>query len=275
MLRGGVDFADRAGGVDRQQRLRQRVEQLQRVERRVGGRRGRRHHAASVSGCDGEGERQQPQRFVGVVAGHQRPAQRAPARPPSRRRRQGACGRGASPARRPSAVSSQSRWASAAARFSPPTAQSAASPLASPRATRADQPRRADRGAADHHRLRARLGEHRPRVVEAAAVAVDHHRRLDRGDHLGDRAPIGPAVIKLAAGAAMDGDHRRPGGFGPTRQRRRVAFVVVPAEPHLDADRRRHGAGHRFDQPARLVEIAHQRAAGRACRRPGATDSPC
>ena len=77
MLGGGVDLADDARGVDRQQGLGQSVEKLQRVERaaRRPGALGR-HHAASVCGSRREGERQQAQRFVGVLARHQRAAQR-------------------------------------------------------------------------------------------------------------------------------------------------------------------------------------------------------
>ena len=52
-----------------------------------------------------------------------------------------------------------------------------------------------------------------------AAIAVDDDGRVDRGDHLADRAPVGAAGVALAARARVNRDHRRARLHGAARQR--------------------------------------------------------
>ena len=87
------------------------------------------------------------------------------------------------------------------------------------------------------------------------------------GDRVPDRAhraPIRLALVELAAGAAMHGDHLHAGGFRAARQFRRVERAIVPAEPHLQRHRHFHRRDRRLDQFERVIEIAHQRRAGLA-----------
>ncbi len=76
------------------------------------------------------------------------------------------------------------------------------------------------------------------------------------------RRPIGAALVELAAGAAMHGDHLHARRRGAARQLGRVDRAIIPAEPHLERHRHRHGADGGLDQRQRMVEIAHQRRAG-------------
>ena len=80
--------------------------------------------------------------------------------------------------------------------------------------------------------------------------------------HRANRCPVGGALVELAAGAPVDGDHRDARTFGPARKIRRVPLVVIPAQPGLQCDRHVNGAHHRLDEVKRVVEVAHQGRAG-------------
>ena len=77
-------------------------------------------------------------------------------------------------------------------------------------------------------------------------------------------APSRPALVELAARAAMHRDHPHARRLGAARELRRIERAVVPAEPHLQRHRHRDRADRRLDQGQRMVEIAHQRRAGLA-----------
>ena len=53
------------------------------------------------------------------------------------------------------------------------------------------------------------------------------------------------------------------GRLGTARQLRGVAILIIPAEPHLQGDGNLDGLDGGFDQNERLIEVAHQCAAGR------------
>ena len=53
-------------------------------------------------------------------------------------------------------------------------------------------------------------------------VAIDDHRQLYRLLHLAHEAPIGMALIHLAARAPMHGDHGDAFSLGAAREFRRV-----------------------------------------------------
>ena len=117
---------------------------------------------------------------------------------------------------------------------------------------RPDAPRSADGGASDHHRPRPRRLQHRARVLQAPAIAVDGDGNGHGFDDVGDRAPVGFALIELAAGAAVHGDHRDARGLGAARQFGGVALALVPAEPGLQ----RHGDRYRARTASRIREAA-------------------
>ncbi len=77
-----------------------------------------------------------------------------------------------------------------------------------------------------------------------------------------NRRPIGGAVVKLLARAAVHGDEVSALGLRPSRQFRRVERGVIPAEPHFHAHGNFDRADGRGDQPAGLVQISHQGGAG-------------
>ena len=132
----------------------------------------------------------------------------------------------------------------------------------------ADQPRRADRRAPDHHPRGARKREHGARVFEGRAIAVDDDRDPDRLDHRADGGPIGAAIVELRARPPVDGRHPRPRLFGPARKFGRVQRRLVPAKPHLDGHGNRHRLDHRGNETLGVIKIAHQRRARQSARYP-------
>jgi hypothetical protein len=62
----------------------------------------------------------------------------------------------------------------------------------------------------------------------------------------------------------VHGDKLHPGLFSAARQLGGVVRSVVPAKPHLQRHRNARRLHHCVDQRERVVEIAHQRGAGRA-----------
>ena len=102
------------------------------------------------------------------------------------------------------------------------------------------------------------------RLLERGDIAVDDERNADRIPDGAHRAPIGIALVELAARAAMHRNHLHARGLRAARQFRRVERALVPAEPHLQRHRHFHRRYRRLDQPQRVVEIAHQRRTGLA-----------
>ncbi len=102
-----------------------------------------------------------------------------------------------------------------------------------PPAKLARQPGLALRAAADHDRIGAGFFQRRDRFLERCDVAIYDQRNrngiLDRAH----RVPIRFALVELAAGAAMYGDHLHAGRFRTARQFRRIDRAIVPAEPHF------------------------------------------
>ena len=72
----------------------------------------------------------------------------------------------------------------------------------------------------------------------------------------------GPALVELAARAAMDGDEGNARLFGTPGKLRGIQAVVIPAETHFHCHGNRDRADHGLDQPRCVVEVAHQGGAG-------------
>ena len=104
------------------------------------------------------------------------------------------------------------------------------------------------------------------RLLERGDIAVDDERNADRILDGAHRAPIGVALVELAAGAAVHRNHLHARGLRAARQFRRVERAIVPAEPHLQRHRHLHRRYRRLDQSQRVIEIAHQRRTGLAAR---------
>jgi len=121
------------------------------------------------------------------------------------------------------------------------------------RSDAAGDPRCAIMRAADHHRVGAGLFEDCRRLFRRAYIAIGHDRDRDGFLDARDGAPVGLALIELAARAAMHGHHPDAGLFGAARQHRRVERAFVPTKPHLDRHRHRNGADHRLDQRQRMI----------------------
>ena len=113
------------------------------------------------------------------------------------------------------------------------------------------------------------------RLLERGDVAVDDERNADRILDRAHRAPIGFALVELAAGAAMHRDHLHAGGFGAARQFRRVARAIVPAEPHLQRHRHLHGGDRRLDQVSARDRDRASTPSRTGRRSHDAPDSPC
>ncbi len=95
---------------------------------------------------------------------------------------------------------------------------------------------------ADHHTMGAGGRKRGLRILRAADIAIGDDRKC-RGRHrVGDRAPVGLALVELAARAAMHGDHIQTRPFGMVGEVRRVQPVIVPAKAHLQSDGRVAGA---------------------------------
>ena len=112
--------------------------------------------------------------------------------------------------------------------------------------------------APDHHAVGSGLLKGGPGAVAVDDVAVDQNRHrygpLDRRDG----GPVGDALVKLVAGAAMNGDGLGADRLGARRDLGGVAAGVVPTEPHLD----RHGHVNRLDRSGHeglgQIGLAHQ-----------------
>ena len=113
-------------------------------------------------------------------------------------------------------------------------------------------------GAADHHRVGARLRQDVPGLLGGIDVAVGHDRNAHGGLHLGNGGVVDRAVVAAGAAAAMHGDHHGTGRFGGARQRHRIAVIGVDAGTHLDGDRHRHGLDHALDDLDGQRFVAHQ-----------------
>ena len=129
-----------------------------------------------------------------------------------------------------------------------------------------EDPRAALRAAADHDARRAGGVQRGAGGFGGGDVAVrDDRDRHGLGD-AADRGPVGGALVELAAGAAVDGDHADAGGLGAAGEIGGVVAGVVPAEAGLEGDGDLHGLHHRLDQRQRVIEVAQERGAGPAVR---------
>ena len=134
-------------------------------------------------------------------------------------------------------------------------------------ATMARQPRPAVGAAADHDAVGAGQRQHRRDVVETGGIAIgdhrDRHRLLDRAD----RRPVGPALVELAARAAVHGDHPHAGA--PRRRRASSgALIELWSQPSRIFSVTGSGVAATVAsiRVQRMVEVAHQRRAGIAGR---------
>ena len=91
-------------------------------------------------------------------------------------------------------------------------------------------------GAADHHGIGARVGEHVARLLGAGDVAIGHHghahRRLDGSDGV----VLGKALVTLLARAAVHGEHLYAHLLEAAGQHHGVPVRVAPAGAHLQRD---------------------------------------
>ena len=128
----------------------------------------------------------------------------------------------------------------------------------------ADEPGPPHGGTPDHHARRAGLREAGASLLERGHVTVGDDGDAHRLDHGPDRLPIGPALVELLPGSAVDGHPVEPERLGPTGEVGRVEAGMVPAQAHLHGDRNLDGPAHRRQQACGVVEVAHQRRAGLA-----------
>ena len=129
-----------------------------------------------------------------------------------------------------------------------------------------DEPRPANGGSPDHHRIGTRKLEHPTGIAWPCTVAVDHHGYANRGFHGTHRSPIRPALVELAPGSPVNRNQADALGFRPPRQFRRIEAGFIPAKPHLHRDRDANGANGCSDQVDRMAEVAHERRARQAPR---------
>ena len=85
------------------------------------------------------------------------------------------------------------------------------------------------RRATDHHRIGAGRRQRAHGVLEGADIAIDDDGNADAFFDSADGGPIGVAAIKLAARAAMNGDHADAGIFRTAGKFGRVDAGCVPA----------------------------------------------
>src|SRR5436190_22836723 len=100
----------------------------------------------------------------------------------------------------------------------------------------AQEPRTAIGATADHDSIGAGLIERLPRILERYDIAVDDDGNANRFLYPAHERPICPAIIKLAAGAAMHSDHADTAGLGDACEHRRVPVLVIPAGAHFQTD---------------------------------------
>src|ERR1700738_3644941 len=92
------------------------------------------------------------------------------------------------------------------------------------------QPGLALRAAADHDRVGTRHFKRGHRLLERCDIAVDDERNTNRALDRAHSAPIGVALVELAARAAMHRNQPHARGLCAVCQLRRVEGVIIPTE---------------------------------------------
>ncbi len=121
-----------------------------------------------------------------------------------------------------------------------------------------DEPRAANRGAPDHHRIGAGKPQHFIGIREAFTVAIGDNGQRRRLLHLPDCGPVGIALVELTPAAAVHRQHGHPFRFGAAGEFRRIQGSGIPAEPHFHRHRHFDSAHNRANKADREIEIAHQ-----------------
>src|SRR3569832_1960558 len=111
----------------------------------------------------------------------------------------------------------------------------------------AEYPRCALRGAADHHRVGARVIEHLLGHVRRGDVAVRDDGKLDARLDRGEGVENGLAAITAGARAAVHGERMYAALFGYARDLDAVAVIWVPARAYLERHRNIDRLHHRFE----------------------------
>ena len=123
------------------------------------------------------------------------------------------------------------------------------------------QPGTSLRAAPDHHTGSPAVAHRAVDILEAADIPVHNYRHRHRIDNAANGFPVGRAVIHLAAGAAMNGDHGDPGILGHAGDHRGIQAVIIPAKTHLQRYRHIYRSRHgRQDSPGQRL-VTHQRRA--------------
>ena len=126
------------------------------------------------------------------------------------------------------------------------------------------EPRPTISAAADHDAVGPRLLERIVDVVQGLDIAVGDHRQSGRRLDLADEAPVGMAVVEVAAGAAVHSQHLDARLLGDARQVWGVAVGRIPAGAHLQGHRELHRLDGRLEDLRGMNLVAHQRRAGMA-----------
>src|SRR3569832_1279819 len=101
----------------------------------------------------------------------------------------------------------------------------------------AEYPRCALRGAADHHRVGARVIEHLLGLVRRGDVAVRDDGNLDARLDRGEGVVFGLAAITAGTHTTKHDERLYAALFGDARDRDAVAVIGVPARAYLERHR--------------------------------------
>ena len=125
-----------------------------------------------------------------------------------------------------------------------------------------EDPRRAERAAADHHAGGAGGAQEREGVGRGEDAAVGEDGDPDGGDRLRDASGVDGPGVHLARVAPVDGEEGGAGVGADARELRGGGMVRVGADARLHGDGEgRGGADHRLDAAAEEGGGAHQRGA--------------
>ena len=129
------------------------------------------------------------------------------------------------------------------------------------RAQLRDEPRVAERGATEHHRIDAALAHARERQMRIGEVAVADHRNVDRALEFRDARPIRAAFVKLFCRARVQRDGLHADALRALRYFDEDHLVIGPTQAHLHRDRAIDGLDDRFHDRLAAIHIAQARAA--------------
>src|SRR5437899_2636403 len=118
-----------------------------------------------------------------------------------------------------------------------------------------EDPRSAERAAADHHRGAPGRRDQGARVVVRLDVAVAGDREADGGHDLADDVPGRAPGVLLRARAGMDRDRVHTLRFGEARDLDRVDRALVPTRADLDRERAGDGR-HRSESQIHGVKLS-------------------